>query len=116
MRGEEVLVPIVFFLTIAGIWGFTLLTRHKERMTMIEKGLKSEDMKALYERGAMKVNPLSSLKWGMIFAFVGVAALIGMYLRTAYYVEEGIYPALMCLFGGLGLLAFYMLANKKMQS
>lgn len=115
MRGEEVLIPIVFFLTIAGIWGFTLLTRHKERMTMIDKGLKPEDMKALYERGTLRINPLSSLKWGMIFAFVGVAALIGMYLRSAYFVEEGIYPALMCLFGGLGLIAFYLLANKKMQ-
>ena len=113
--GNEIFVPIVFFLTVAGIWGFIVLTRHKERMTMIEKGLKPEDMKALYERGTLRINPLSSLKWGMIFAFVGVAALIGMYLRTAYYVEEGIYPALMCLFGGLGLLAFYMLANKKMQ-
>ena len=116
MHGEEVLVPIVFFLTIAGIWGFTLLTRHKERMTMIEKGLKPEDMKALYERGTLRINPLSSLKWGMIFAFVGVAALIGMYLRTAYYVEEGIYPALMCVFGGIGLIAFYLLASKKLQS
>jgi hypothetical protein len=116
MRGEEVLVPIVFFLTIAGIWGFTLLTRHKERMTMIEKGLKPEDMKALYERGTLRINPLSSLKWGMIFAFVGVAALIGMYLRTTYFVEEGIYPALMCVFGGVGLIAFYLLANKKLQS
>lgn len=115
MRGEEVLVPIVFFLTIAGIWGFTLLTRHKERMTMIEKGLKPEDMKALYQRGTLRINPLGSLKWGMIFSFVGVAALIGMYLRTAYYVEEGIYPALMCLFGGGGLIAFYLLANKKQQ-
>lgn len=115
MRGEEVLVPIVFFLTIAGIWGFTLLTRHKERMTMIDKGLKPEDMKALYERGTLRINPLSSLKWGMIFAFVGVAALIGMYLRSVYFVEEGIYPALMCLFGGLGLIAFYLLAHKKMQ-
>ena len=82
---------------------------------MIERGLKPEDMKALYERGTLRINPLSSLKWGMIFVFVGVAALVGMYLRAAYYVEEGIYPALMCLFGGLGLLAFYMIANKRTQ-
>ena len=83
---------------------------------MIEKGLKPEDSKAFYERGTLRINPLSSLKWGMIFAFVGVAALIGMYLRTTYSVEEGIYPALMCLFGGVGLIAFYLLASKKLQS
>jgi len=116
MDGAEVLVPIVFFLTIAGIWGFTLLTRHKERMTMIEKGLKPEDMKALYEKGTLRINPLSSLKWGMIFVSIGIAALIGMYLHQNYYVEEGIYPALMAVFGGVGLIAFYILANKKLQS
>jgi len=113
---EGVLISSVLFLTIGGIWGFTLLTRHKERMTMIEKGLKPEDMKALYERGTLRISPLSSLKWGMIFSFVGVAALIGMYLRTTYFLEEGIYPALMCVFGGIGLIAFYLLASKKLQS
>jgi hypothetical protein len=115
MQPHEVIVPVVFFLSIAGIWGFIVLTRHKERITMIEKGLKPEDMKALYERGTMRINPLSSLKWGMIFAFVGVAALIGMYLHANYYVEEGIYPALMCLFGGLALIVFYLFANKRIK-
>ena len=118
MQPHEVIVPVVFFLALACIWAFTLLTRHKERMTIIEKGLKPEDMKALYERGsgAMRINPLSSLKWGMIFVAVGIAALIGMYLHTNYFVEEGIYPALMCLFDGLGLIAFYLIANKKLKS
>jgi hypothetical protein len=116
MLAHEVFIPIVFFLSIAFIWGFIVLTRHKERMTMIEKGLKPEDMKALYERGTWKVNPLSSLKWGMIFAAIGLAVMVGMYLHTTYFVEEGIYPALMCLFGGLGLIAFYILANKKLRS
>ena len=83
---------------------------------MLEKGLRPEDMKSLYDRGGMRINPLSSLKWGMIFVAVGIAALIGMYLHTNYFVEEGIYPALMCLFGGLGLIAFYLIANKKLKS
>jgi hypothetical protein len=116
MQPHEVIIPIVFFLTIAGIWGFTLKTRHTERMTMIEKGLKPEDMKGLYERGTMRINPMSSLKWGMIFFAIGLAVLIGMYLHATYLVEEGIYPALMCLLGGLGLIAFYLFANKKLKS
>jgi Domain of unknown function (DUF6249) len=112
MNGE-VLIPISFFLSVAGIWGFTLLTRHKERMTMIEKGLAAEDIKALYQKGTLRINPLSSLKWGMIFVAVGAAGLIGMWIHASYYVEEGIYPALMAVFGGIALIAFYLLANKK---
>ena len=115
MQPHEVIIPVIFFLTIGGIWGFIVLTRHKERMAMLEKGLKPEDMKAMYERGTWRINPLSSLKWGMIFSSVGVAALIGMYLHANYFVEEGIYPALMCLFGGLSLVAFYLFAGKKVQ-
>ena len=116
MQAHEVFVPIMFFLSVAAVWGFMLFARHKERMTMIEKGLKPEDMKALYERGTWKINPLSSLKWGMIFAAIGVAVLIGMYLHETYLVEEGIYPALMCLFGGLGLIVFYLFANRRTQA
>ena len=112
--GTEVLIPISFFLTVAGIWGFTLLTRHKERMTMIEKGLAADDIKALYQRGTWRISPLSSLKWGMIFVAVGIAGLIGMWIHANYYVEEGIYPALMAVFGGIALVVFYLLANKKM--
>ena len=114
--GAEVLIPISFFLTVAGIWGFTLLTKHKERMTMIEKGLAADDIKALYQRNTFRINPLSSLKWGMIFASVGIAGLIGMWIHANYYVEEGIYPALMAVFGGIALIVFYLLAHKKVTS
>lgn len=114
MRGvEDILVPIVFFLTVAAIWGTWLLTKHKERITMIEKGLKAEDIKSLYERGTMRVNPLSSLKWGIVFVGIGLAVIIGMWLHEAYYVDEAIFPALIALFGGIGLIIFYVLAKKK---
>ena len=113
MGTHEVIIPIVFFLSIATIWGAVILTKHKERMTMIEKGLKPEDIKALYEKGTLRVHPLGSLKWGMVFVAIGIAGLIGMYLHANYYVEEGIYPALMAVFGGLGLVTFYFIASRK---
>jgi hypothetical protein len=115
MNGQEVFVPIIFFLSVAGIWGFIILTRHKERMMMIEKGLSSEDVKAMYSRTPWKMTPLTSLKWGLIFCSIGIAVLVGMHLQSAYYFEGGIYPGLMCLFGGLALIIFYMYAQKKVQ-
>ncbi len=116
MDGPEVLIPIVFFMTIGAIWGLSALTRHKERMTMIEKGLKGEDIKAMYERGTLRVNPLSSLKWGIVFAGVGIAILVGMFLRNSFYMDEGVFPGLIALCGGLGLVMFYFIASRKIQS
>ena len=113
MNGSEVLVPIVFFFTVAALWGGLILTRHKERMTMLDKGLAPGDIKQLYQRSAMQVTPYASLKWGIVFVAIGLAVLVGMWLRGTYYVDEGIFPALIALFGGAGLIAFYAAARKR---
>ncbi len=109
----EVFVPIIFFFVVGGIIASFVLTRHKERMTMLDRGLSPEDIKQLYERSAGKANPYSSLKWGIVFLSIGLAVIVGMLLRETTYVEEGIYPALITLFGGAGLIVYYMTVRKK---
>jgi hypothetical protein len=113
MEVEPVIVSTVFFMTIVVIWGGIILTRHKERMTMIEKGLKAEDIKALYERGTRWMSPLAPLMWGMVFVGIGLAAIIGTWLNNVYNVGDEVIPALMALFGGIGLIAFYFVASKR---
>jgi hypothetical protein len=115
MNPSEVIIPVVFFLSIAAIWGGIVLTRHRERMTIIEKGLRPEDMKSLYERSSRKPNALGALKWGMVFMAIGLAVLVGMYLRETFFVDEAVYPGLIALLGGLGLVMFYLLAGRKAQ-
>ncbi len=109
-------VAIVFtFGTIGLIWGSIIFTRHKERMTMIERGLKAEDIKSLYIRHTMQLSPLSSLKWGMVIVSVGIAILIGMWMHNVLMFDEGVFPGLIAAFGGLGLVLFYFVANKKVK-
>ena len=115
MNGPEVVIPIFFFICVVAIWGGIILTRHKERMTMMDKGMTPEDIKALYQRSTFRMNPLSSLKWGIVFVAVGLAVLAGMWLRNTFYIQEGVFPGLIALFGGLGLIVFYVLAHKKVQ-
>ena len=107
------IVSIFFFSCIVFIWGGMILARHKERMTMIEKGLKAEDIKSLYERGLRRSNPRTPLMWGIVFTAVGLAALVGIALTNWYHLEEGVVPGLMALFGGLGLILFYTIAGKQ---
>lgn len=113
MSGQEVIVPIFFFVTVGVIWGAYILTRHKERLNMIEKGLKADEIRSLYSRAAGRTNPLASLKWGMIFVGIGLAVLLGIWLHEAYLVQEGVFPGLIALFGGAGLIVFYLIARKK---
>lgn len=115
MRGPEFLIPIFFFLTTGAIWAVYLLTRHRERTMMIEKGMQSEEIKAMYARRWFTVNPLSTLKWGMLFVGVGLAALVGIWLRESYVMHDGVIPGLMAIFGGLALVLFYFIARNKDQ-
>ena len=102
-----------FFFTTVAVWGSYIFTRHRERVMILEKGLSPAEMKALYERSSQRIKPLSSLKWGILLVAVGVAVLLGMWADATYELEEHIYPALISLCGGIGLLVFYLIARKK---
>jgi hypothetical protein len=107
------IVSIFLFSCIVVIWGGMILARHKERMTMIEKGLKAEDIRSLYERDLRRSNPQRALMWGIVFTAVGLAALVGMALTSWYHLDDGVIFGLMALFGGLGLILFYTVVGKK---
>ena len=115
MDGPEILIPLVLFLTIGAVIGSYILTRHKERLNMIDKGMKAEDIKSLYQKQMFQINPLSSLKWGMVLVFVGIAIIIGIWLRDNYMFNDGIIPGMIATCGGLALVLFYFNAGRKQQ-
>jgi hypothetical protein len=116
MQATEAIIPIILFICIVAVWGGIILTRHKERMTIIDKGLNPADMKALYERHWKAANPLSSLKWGILLVCVGLAVLIGIWLRDQFFFNDGVIPGLMAVLGGAGLVIFYFIASRKTQA
>ncbi len=111
---SEIFIPIFFFLVVGGTIVVAILTRHRERLTMLDKGLSPQDIKALYERSTQRFqNATSSLKWGIVFVGIGLALLLGMWLRELYRIDEVVYFGLISLFGGLGLVIYYVVASKK---
>ncbi len=110
---DGTVIPIFFFAAVAAVWGAYILTRHKERMALIDKGTGAEDIKSLYSRDRSQVSPLSHVKWGMILIGIGVAILLSMWLRDAYMVGEGVFPGLIAFFGGFALIVFYFIAKRK---
>jgi hypothetical protein len=87
------LIAIIFFFTsLMVIGGSAIIGRHRERMGMIEKGMKAEDIKAMFGRSFREPHPLTSLKWGIIFVGIGLAVLLGLFLHSAYNMEGGHIP------------------------
>jgi hypothetical protein len=113
---EPIVVSITFFMSVAAIWGSIIITRHRERVMMIDRGLKSDEIKSLYARPGGAVHPMNSLKWGILFVSVGIAILVSIWLRETYLLSEGVFPGLITLAGGIGLLTFYFIARKQAAS
>ncbi|HUI10627.1 MAG TPA: DUF6249 domain-containing protein [Bacteroidota bacterium] len=107
---------IFMFLCMASVIGAAIFARHRERMAMIDKGLKGEDMKAYFEKSIRHWSPLTSLKWGIVLVGVGAAILVGLWLHEAYGVNHGVIPALIALFGGASLVLFYLIARRRENS
>jgi len=115
MQGEF-LIPIFFFGGTAAVLIIYFTNRHKERMAIIEKGLNPEDYKELYRRQTWTFTPLSSLKWGLLFLFVGAGIFLGSWLDHYLFLPDSVYPASMLVLGGAGLILFYVIAARKMKN
>jgi hypothetical protein len=107
------LAIIFFFTSLSIVIGSFIFTRHRERIGMIEKGMKTDEIKALYAAGSREVHPLSSLKWGILFVCIGLAIMLGMFLHSSYGAEGGVFPGLIVLFAGIGLVVFYAIARRR---
>ena len=112
-EAAPVIVSVVFFLSIAAIWGAYLFTRHREHMAIIEKGVPPEEIRSLYRKERSTAYPLASLKWGLVIALVGLAAGIGATLNSMGLVPDGVVVAIATCAGGTGLIIFYLIARKQ---
>lgn len=111
----DIIIPIFLFGGGAAVLWKYLDSRHKERMTIIEKGMITEELKYLYSGFGYKTNPYSSLKYGMLAAFIGVGILVSAFLSHYFYAqEEQITAGIIFLSAGLGLVTFYTIAKKRM--
>lgn len=102
---NEFLIPVSFFAMIYGI--VYLLVRRRERLALLEKGADASVFEAAR-------NLSSSLKWGLLLIGIGAGILIGKLLAVYTTIEEEpAYFSMVCLFGGIGLIIYHLLINRK---
>ena len=115
---ENVLGPLTGILAVFLIFGgipaaivliyyFSRKAKNKERMALIEKGVDASIF--LKEEGSSQ----SVLMWGMFLCGIGFGLLAG-YILSIYTPmrQEIIMPVIAILFGGLGLIGYFIYKKK----
>jgi NADH:ubiquinone oxidoreductase subunit 4 (subunit M) len=113
MDSHEVFIPIVLFLSIFGIVYVAISARHRERMSLIDKGL---DASILYPDHEKK-GRFGALKFGLLLIGAALGLLVGSLLATYTDMKEQIaYFSMFFLFGGLGLVSFYFFVKNSREA
>ncbi|WP_163714170.1 DUF6249 domain-containing protein [Mangrovibacterium lignilyticum] len=106
-----ILIPLSFFALVFGLLYMYWTTRHKERLTMLEKGADPR----LF-RTKMPNTTFFTMKLGLLFIGVAIGVLLGSILQSTTNLDEGAaYVSMIFLFGGIGLVAGYIIQSKKIE-
>lgn len=108
MHLVEILVPFTVFATIFGIFYLFLTTRHRERMSLIDKGVDA----SLFKSGKSgQTGKWIVLSLAMTNIGIGLGIMIALFLYNATGMEE-VYPASIFTMAGIGLLTSFFLGRK----
>ena len=102
-----IIVGIVFISMVAVI---KIISDSVTRRKLIEKGMLQAGI-PLTDRP--EITSLSSLKWGMLLLFVGVAAIISQQMPR-YWSDEGAL-GLLLIAAGLALLIYFPISQKRLR-
>ena len=106
---DAIIVGIVFFSIVSVV---KIVTDATTRRRLLEKAESDPNaVKSLYMHPEL-VN-LSSIKWGMVLIGIGLAWMISLWMPR-YWHEETVF-GLMFLLAGIGMLAYYPIAQRKIK-
>lgn len=126
-----IMVPLILGIITLGVYKiFELFACKRERMAIIEKlgdKISSADLNGKFSLPAYNRSSFSALKGGMLMAGIGLGLLTGFAISASfvpnYVVQDNlnwdsqqmigiIYGACVLLFGGVGLLAAFLIEMK----
>ena len=105
---ESILIPLIIFSSIFGIFFVWISTRNKERMALIEKGADAS-LFATKKKNYMNL----TLKFGMLAVGIGIGILMGSIISSYTMLDEGVaFPSMIFLFGGIFLVGNALIEKK----
>ena len=111
MSGAEVIVPIVMFGVVFGIFYLFISARNKERLALIDKGA---DASIFYSRDK-RVTPVWKvilLNLALLLMGIGAGVFIAGLLDSMGVDEDIAYPGTIFFMAGLGLFIGFYLTKK----
>ena len=102
----EILVPVALFACITLMVKF--ITDSRVRRAAIEKEMVNENIKYLFANH-FEANIPSSLKWGIVSVFIGIAFIITQFISYEYSDQAS--AGVIFILAGAGLLVYYFLAS-----
>jgi len=112
MNAADVLIPIAFFALVFGLFYLYLTTRHKQRLALIEKGADASIF-GMASANNGKSGKYWTIRIGLFFVGIGLGVLMGNVLANVGLLEPVAYISMIFIFGGLGLLLFYIIFRKQ---
>jgi hypothetical protein len=108
---RDLLVSIAAFAGIFGIFYVFLMTRNRERMAMLERGVDP----SLFT--SKSNSSFQTLKLGMLCVGIAIGILIGHLLyRNNWLDESAAYLSMIFLFGGISLILNFIFERKNKPS
>ena len=105
---RDFLVSTVAIAAIFGIIYVVLMTRHRERMSLLNRGLTPKEF---HNRNAIIS---ATLRYGLLLIGIAIGILLGNFASEHLDVpRQGAFLAMILLFGGLGLVISYLIERKK---
>lgn len=104
---RDLFVSLAAFAGIFGMFYVFIMTRYRERMAMLERGL---DPSVFSSKGKAQS---ATLKWGMLFVGIALGILMGNLLERNFWLDEEIaYLSMIFLFGGISLVVNFIIDRK----
>jgi len=101
---RDAIVSIVLFAAVFGLIYVFLVSRHRERMAILEKNVASP---------FKSVDNINLLKYGIICLGIAAGVIVGYMLYDWGVDENFAYTSMVFLFGGISLIVAFFVVQKQ---
>ena len=108
---RDLLVSVAAIGAISGILYVLLMTRYKERMALMERGLSPKEFN---NKNSVQS---ATLRFGLLLIGISAGIMSGNFVASHFDVpREGAFIAMMFLFGGISLIISYVIEKRSNKS